>query len=211
MKRNSKDHQLALNHFLKYWAKFTIIQPYHAEWLSKYAKYASYKRGSCIYDFSWEEEKIIYVSQGILGRVNYYLDPKILKDKRSILSIGLPHMALMTTYHLYSRNQAKSNITALRKSHVLAISYNRIKNFMRDDRSLDSIVGAWMNKKKHQLARLRELNSCLDPQQSYLKFRKNMPELVASLSQVEQQDLLGISRSSIRRAIYFDLTGKKIR
>src|SRR5690606_40021962 len=81
MKRNSKDHQLALNHFLKYWAKFTIIQPYHAQWLSKYAKYASYKRGACIYDFSWEEEKIIYVSQGILGRVNYYLDPKTLRSE----------------------------------------------------------------------------------------------------------------------------------
>jgi hypothetical protein len=211
MLRIGKKHKESIDQLMIHWARFYPILPYHREWIERSASYTLYPRGACIYDVNWKEERIFYITEGIIARVDYYVDIKSQIEKRVILSVGLPQMALMTTDHLYSKTQGAGQIIALRSSKVLSIDYDHIKRFTRDDQSLDKILNVLANKKKRQLARLRQIDSLLDPQSAYIRFAQCLPELYRLLSQTEQKDLLGISRSSIQRASYFLLTGKNKR
>lgn len=211
MHRLSKTHRASIDFLLNHWSRFITIQPYHKTWLYQHSSFSTYIRGSCIYDSNWGKKNLFYVCKGLLGQVDYYIDNKTGKEKRTILSIGLPLMSMMTTDHLYSNTQGPGEIIALRPSQVLTFSYEKIKSFIREDHSLAVLLSAMMNKKKRQLGRLRQVDAVHDPQSAYIRFTNNLPELVNLLSQTEQQDLLGISRSTIRRASYFLLTGKQTR
>lgn len=188
-----KDNQKALRCFLQHWGNYQLLQPYHQEWVQRNIQFNPYARNSCVYDSLWEEEHIFYVSSGLLARVIYYEDPKTKKQKRNILCVALPKMALMSTNHLYSKTQTKGEIIALRPSKILSISYEKIHRFIRDDPSLNSLILALANI------------------EAYKQFQQSFPELTNILSQTEQQDLLGISRSTIQRTSYFLLTGKNKR
>lgn len=226
----NKAHRRAIDSFLAHWAKYTDIQPYHRHWIARHATYTSYVRGQSVYDSTFGEEEVFYVCSGLIGRIVQTAVPvksfkkaaaatgqeeksndgekKLFQPRRSILSVGTPGMALMTTDHLYTRTQSGGEIVALRPSEVLTIDYGAIKRFMIDDRSLDSMLFALSNKKKRQLARLRQVNAINDRQSRYIRFAETLPELHAVLSQTEQQDLLGISRRTISRASYLYATGK---
>ncbi|NGM72825.1 hypothetical protein [Sphingobacterium sp. SGL-16] len=211
MNRLSKTHRASIDLLLNHWSRFIAIQPYHKTWLYQHSSFSTYIRGNCIYDSNWGNKKLFYVCKGLLGHVDYYIDKKTGKEKRTILSIGLPLMSMMTTDHLYSNTQGPGQIIALRPSQVLIFSYEKIKNFIREDYSLAVLLSAMLNKKKRQLGRLRQVDAVHDPQTAYIRFTNNLPELVNLLSQTEQQDLLGISRSTIRRVSFFLLTGKHTR
>lgn len=221
---------MAIAQFSAHWGRYTEIQPYQQKWLAKYSNFATYGRGKCIYDPEWQEERVFYVCSGLVGRIVQKTVlvkvPKTNKPsaeqedeienedktspqlRRRILSVGIPGMALMSTDHLYSSTQSIGEIVALRPCEVLTIDYEAIRRFMIDDPSLNGMLYALANKKKRQLARLRQLNSLMDPQSAYLKFADTLPELYSLLSQTEQQDLLGISRRTISRASYLYATGK---
>ncbi|MFD2554741.1 cyclic nucleotide-binding domain-containing protein [Sphingobacterium tabacisoli] len=216
----TKAQQKAIDGFLAHWAKYTDIQPYHKSWIERHATYSSYARGKSVYDSTLGEKQVFYVCSGLIGRVHTTeipLNKKKSKEidkqeepktKRSIFSVGVPQMALMSTEHLYSNTPATGDIKALRPSKIITISYEQIKRFMRDDASLDGMLYALSNKKKRQLARLRQSHTIKDPQSRYICFAETLPELHTSLSQTEQQDLLDISRRSISRATYRYATGK---
>lgn len=206
-----KDKQKALRCFLQHWGNYQLLQPYHQEWVQRNIQFNLYARNSCVYDSLWEEEHIFYVSSGLLARVIYYEDPKTKKQKRNILCVALPKMALMSTNHLYSKTQTKGEIIALRPSKILSISYEKIHRFIRDDPSLNSLILALSNKKNRQFALLRHIDTLPSPIEAYKLFQQSFPELTNILSQTEQQDLLNISRSTIQRTSYFLLTGKNKR
>lgn len=199
----------ALDGFLAHWNRISPLAPQHEQWARRSARYGKYRRGECVYDSGWGEKKVFYVCSGLVCRITYVYDLRTKRERRAILSVGLPGMALMSTDHLHSDTQAAGELIALRPSEVLTFRYGDMLRAKEEDPATNKFVAALVNKKKRQLARLRQACAIPDPQSRYIRFTETLPELRAILSQTEQQDLLGISRSSVQRASYSILKGKK--
>lgn len=203
MHRNSKKHIAAVEILIQHWSKFGTLEPYHGQWALQQSDLMYCRRNEGVYAEGWTDKIVFYVCSGILARVRY--DEQ---DNRHILSVGLPGMAMLSTEHLYSQTQAEGSIIALGTSTVLTISYHAVKTLKETEKSLDNFVNALNNKKRRQLARLRTVGRIVEPTHRYIHFAKRLPELRHALTQVEQAELLGISRRTIQRASYFLLTGK---
>lgn len=195
MERKNKKHTAAIALLLQHWSKFGNIEPYHREWAKQYCNYFLCQRNDWVYAEGWTDELVFYVCSGILARVTYDA-----QDHRHILSVGLPGMAMLSTEHLYSPTQAEGSIIALRKSTLLSIPYRAVKDLKEKEKSLDSFINALNNKKRRQLARLRSTSLITPLSQRYIQFAQRLPELRKNLTQVEQTELLAISRNTIVRA-----------
>src|SRR5690606_11774193 len=139
-----------------------------------------------------------------IARVAYHEN-----DTRRIRSVALPGMALMTTGHLHSRTPSKGDIIVLHaKTMVLEIPYRpiiEVSQYQMQAKILQSVLTTKKTKQATRLSRVLQEN---DPIKRYTLFAQELPELNDMLTQIEQAELLSISRKSLQRAQYFRLTGK---
>lgn len=196
MHRNSKKHIAAAAILIQHWGKFGTLDSYHKQWALQHSDLCVYRRNDWVYAEGWSDKIIFYVCSGILARVRY--DEQ---DDRHILSVGLPGMAMLSTEHLYSETQAEGSIVALRNSTLLALPYHAVKALKEEEKSLNNFISALHHKKLRQLARLRAVGRIVQPTQRYIHFAKRLPDLHYNLTQTEQAELLGISRSTISRTL----------
>jgi len=152
---------------------------------------------------------VFFVCEGILARVNYveYND----RIKRTITSIALPHFALTSTSHLYSRTPIGGDIVALRSGTVVEIPYGAILSLKETEQAVDTLSNILINRKKRQLETYLKVIHSTSPFQRYLLFDQLMPEIRRVTNQNEQADYLGISRRTVQEASYFLLTGERPR
>lgn len=206
MKKPNKKHREAIQVLLDHLAKFGTVDDWLCQWIQEHAVYRHYRSGDLIYGSGSHSGLAFYVCAGLISRV-VYEEEQDEHVSRCILSVGTPRMALLTTDHLFSTKQSPGNIVALRNSQLLILPYHRIK-CLQDNHRVHTLISALERKKKKQQACLRGLMAIKNMQLRYIAFATRMPELRNVLTQAEQQDLLGISRSTIQRSSYFLLTGK---
>jgi len=168
--------------------------------LEHHAIFKQCRRGECIYDSRWQEKYLYYIVDGLVARQCYQWNSNTQKYNRTLLLVALPGMTLLSTKDLYSDTQLAGEIVALHATALLQFSYASIKQLVHQHPMLLHVLSSCSSKERHQLFLLRRLDRINSLQMRYIEFIKTLPPLHQSLSQQEQQDLLGISRSSIQRA-----------
>ena len=202
-----RNNNPGLRFLLAYWQRYCVLEDWHISWAKRHIHIvAGLHKGDTLY-LEGEKQKHVYlVARGLLARVRHDEDT----DKRQILSVALPGMALMTTSHLYSNTPSAGNIVTLRTdSIVVQIPYRAIREFKEQEPQLNTLIAVLTNKKKKQLTALSGMMHEPDSFARYLLFAKDMPEVQEVLTQVEQAALLGIARKTVQRAQYYLLTGKR--
>ena len=195
-----------LRFLLAYWKKYCQLEPWHTDWARRYIRIQNgIRRGQTLYLEGDHQKKVYFVTQGMLARVRYND-----KGKRQLLSVALPGMALMCTDHLYSHTPSKGDIVVLRpRTVVVDIPYRAIVAFNEQEPQLNTLLHILTNKKKKQMTTLSRILHETDPFARHLLFVHDMPDLQALLTQVEQAELLCISRKTVQRSQYYLLTGRK--
>lgn len=188
----------------EFWRKYHPIDNFHYQWAKDNLKVRIVKRGELLNTADRPSEMTYFVATGLLARV----EENVETGKRKIMSIAIPNMALMTTNHLYTHNLYPGDIVALRSGIIITIPHHALRHFQEHEKSIDTLIDVLSNKKKKQLALLRRATLGYSPFDRYLNFAKLLPEIKASTTQIEQADLLGISRHTVQQAQYFLLTGK---
>lgn len=187
-----------------FWGKYHAIDSFHHQWAKDNLKVKIVKRGEQLRPTDRPLEMTYFVATGLLGRIEENPD----SGKRKIMSLAIPNMALMTTNHLYTHNLSPGNIVALRSGIIITIPHPVLRQFQEQEKSIDTLIDVLSNKKKRQLALLRRATLGYSPFERYLNFAKLLPEIKAVTTQIEQADLLGISRHTVQEAQYFLTTGK---
>ncbi len=195
-----------LRFLLQYWQRHCTLEPWHTDWAKQHIRVRDrLRKGQALYLEGDRQQHVYLVARGLLARVRY--DDS---EKRQILSIALPGMALMTTDHLYSRTLSMGDILVLRPaSLVIQIPYRAILEFREYEPRLNTLISILTNKKKKQMTALSRIMHEPDPFTRYLSFAQGMPDIQAVLTQIEQAELLGIARKTVQRAQYYLLTGKR--
>ena len=186
-----------------FWGKYHTLEHFHHQWAKDNLKIRIVRRGEQLNASDRPLEMTYFVATGLLARVE-----KADTSRRKIMSIAIPNMALMTTSHLYTQHLYPGDIVALRAGIIITIPHPVLRQFQEHEKSIDTLIDVLSNKKKRQLAHLRRATLGYSPFERYLNFVKLLPEIKALTTQVEQADLLGISRHTVQQAQYFLLTGK---
>ncbi|QIH35496.1 hypothetical protein [Sphingobacterium sp. DR205] len=201
---DKRSHKAGLKLLFDFWGKYHTIDNFHYQWAKDNLKVKTVKRGEQLNSTDHHQEMTYFVATGLLARIEVNPDT----GKRKIMSIAIPNMALMTTNHLYTHNLHPGNIVALRSGIIITIPHLILRQFQENEKSIDTLIDVLSNKKKRQLALLRRATLGHSPFKRYLHFAKLLPEIKAATTQIEQADLLGISRHAVQEAQYFLLTGK---
>jgi len=201
---NKRSPKAGLKLLLDFWGKYHTIDNFHYQWAKDNLSVRTVKRGEQLNATEHHSEMTYFVATGLLARIEENPDT----GKRKIMSLAIPNMALMTTNHLYTHNLHPGNIVALRSGIIIAIPHLILRQFQENEKSIDTLIDVLSNKKKRQLALLRRATLGHSPFERYLHFAKLLPEIKAATTQIEQADLLGISRHAVQEAQYFLLTGK---
>ncbi|WON96111.1 hypothetical protein [Sphingobacterium sp. UGAL515B_05] len=187
-----------------FWGKYHAIDHFHYQWVKDNLKVKIVKRGEQLSSADRHSEMTFFVAKGLLARVEENTET----GKRRIMSLAIPNMALMTTNHLYTHHLHSGRIVALRSGIIIAIPHSVLRQFQEQEKSIDTLIDILGNKKKRQLVLLRQATLGYSPFERYLNFARLLPEIKAATTQIEQADLLGISRHTVQQAQYFLLTGK---
>lgn len=193
-----------LKRLFDFWGKYHAIDNFHYQWAKDNLKVKVVKRGEQLNPTERHLEMTYFVATGLLARI--VESPE--SGRRKIMSLAIPNMALMTTHHLYTHNLHHGNIVALRSGIIITIPHAVLRQFQEQEKSIDTLIDVLSNKKKRQLALLRRATLGYSPFERYLNFAKLLPEIKAVTTQIEQADLLGISRHTVQEAQYFLTTGK---
>lgn len=194
---NIRNNNPGLRFLLQYWQKYCTLDDWHTQWARRYIRVRSKcRRYDSLYAEGERQKNVYIVARGLLARVRYGD-----RDKRQILSVALPGMALLTTDHLYSHTPSKGDIIVLRSNAlVVEISYRAILEFNEQDPQLHTLMSVLTNKKKKQINTLRQISLHQKPSDTYPLFAKEMREVHQILTNQECADLLGISIDTVRRA-----------
>lgn len=204
MKTNKRSLKAGLKLLFDFWGKYHVIDNFHYQWAKDNLKVKVVKRGEQLGSTERHLEMTYFVATGLLGRIEE--NPE--SGKRKIMSLAIPNMALMTTNHLYTHTLYPGNIVALRSGIIIMIPHHVLRQFQEHEKSIDTLIDVLNNKKKRQLALLRRAMLGYPPFERYLNFAKLLPEIRSVTTQIEQADLLGISRHTVQEAQYFLTTGK---
>lgn len=205
IRKNNRGFRL----LLEFWSKYHQLDVSHIAWAHTHTRVVRVKRGEVLHCNGERRRMVFLVCEGIIARVDYIE----FKDriKRKITSIAVPHFALTSTSHLYSRTPIGGDIVALRSGIVIAIPYEAILSFKKIVLAVDTFANVLTNRKKRQLETYLKVIHSTSPFQRYLLFDQLMPEIRSVTNQNEQADFLGISRRTVQEASYFLLTGKRPR
>lgn len=193
-----------LQHLLNFWGKYHLLDNFHQQWAADHLKPVRVKRGDILMPSVNSIGMSYFVATGLLARVEE--DTETGKPK--IISIAIPGMALMSTYHLYTIRAQPGKITALRSGIIVTIPHLALRQFHEHEKSIDTLIDVLSNKKKRQLVLLRQVMLLRSAFERYLSFVHLLPEIKALTTQIEQANLLGISRHTVQQAQYFLLTGR---
>ena len=194
-----------LRFFLHYWQKYCTLEDWHISWATQHlVVHTSLRKGTVLYHDGDKQTNVYLVAKGAIARVAYHEN-----DTRRIRSVALPGMALMTTGHLHSRTASKGDIIVLHaQTMVLEIPYRPIIEVSQYEMQAKILQSVLTTKKTKQATRLSRVLQENDPIKRYMLFNEELPELRNVLTQVEQAQLLSISRVTVQRAQYFLLTGR---
>lgn len=198
MSRNTKT---GLKPLLDFWGRYQSLDNFHYQWAKDHLKIIFVKRHEVL---ELSASTSYFVAKGLLARVEE--DPLTLK--RKIMSLALPNMALLCTVHLYSQHIQPGKLVALRSGILVSLPHTALRQFQADEKSIDTLIDIFSNKEKRQLALLREATMGFSPFDRYLNFARLLPEIKAVTTQIEQADLLNISRDTVQQAQYFLATAK---
>lgn len=193
IKRQNQPSQLKA--LLGFWAKHCVLEPFHIEWAKRHLESMHVSKNKQLYCEGNVEQYVYFVCSGKIARIH-----ESEKFKRSILSIALPGMALMTTTHLHSSTPSEGAIVALCRSKIVRIPYAAIKEFENQEPSIALLNRMMNNKKRRQLIQLRNISYATQALERYFLFDQKMPEIRNATTQQEQAELLGISKSSVQKA-----------
>ena len=179
------------------WSKHCQVTPWHEAWALRHIRITNTRKNDSLYFEGVLDRSVYIVAKGMLARVQYDQNT----GRRHILTVAVPGMALMTTFHLYSHTPSKGDIIVLRaNTQVIQISYQELKSLKQQEPDIDTLIDVLGNKKKKQLAALRGVTLGAKPYISCLLFLEEMPDLRDALTLQEIADLLGISLSTVKRA-----------
>jgi hypothetical protein len=201
---NKHSPKAGLKLLFDFWGKYHTLDQFHFQWATDHLKAMTVKRGDILNSSTRTGKMSYFVATGLLARIEE--DPDT--GKRKILSLAIPTMALITTHHLYSHSLHPGQIVALRSGVVIAIPHAVLRQFQQHEKSIDTLIDVLSNKKKRQLALLRQATLGYSPIERYINFSKLLPKIKAVTTQIEQANLLGISRHAVQEAQYFLITGK---
>lgn len=196
--RNAK---IGLKLLLEFWSRYHKLDNFHYQWAKDHLKTIYVRRGD---DLDLSATTSYFVARGLLARVEE--DP--ITGKRKIMSLALPNMALLGTVHLHSHQVQAGKIIALRAGILVTLPHAMLRQFQAIEKSVDTLIDILNNKEKRQLTLLREATLGYSPFERYLNFARLLPEIKAVSTQMEQADLLGISRDTVQQAQYFLATHK---
>ncbi|TYR36339.1 Crp/Fnr family transcriptional regulator [Sphingobacterium phlebotomi] len=203
IRKNNKGFRL----LFEFWSKYHQLDASHIAWARTHVGIVPVRRGQVLHRVGEKRRMVFLVCEGLLARVDYIEFKE--RIKRKITSIALPHFALTSTSHLYSRTPTSGDIVALRSGIVIIIPYDAIISFKEDDPAVETLIDVLTNRKKRQLETYLRVIHSTSPFQRYLLFDRLMPEIRRVTNQNEQADFLGISRRTVQEASYFLLTGKR--
>ncbi|WP_437922409.1 Crp/Fnr family transcriptional regulator [Sphingobacterium sp. LRF_L2] len=199
-----RKHNKGFQQFLAFWSKYAALDSFHEQWAKTHIKIIQYRKNAIVLEEGSLEDSILLVSEGMLARIEEDEE----ENRRKILSIALPGMALFSSWHLYSKKHINGNIVALRSSRIISISYKNLKAYKDQDKAIDILIDVLGNKKKKQMMQLRGITLGQKPFRSCIRFLSRMPQLHTLLTQQEQADLLGVSKTTLQSAIYYMAKGK---
>ena len=205
IRKNNRGFRL----LFEFWSKYYQLDPSHIAWAHAHVGIVPVRRSQVLHRDGDRRRMVYLVCEGLLAREEYV----VFEDriKRKITSIALPHFALTSTSHLYSRTPIRGDIVALRSGMAIVIPYEAIVNFKESESAIGTLTDVLTNRKKRQLETYLKVIHSTSPFQRYLLFDQLMPEIRNVTSQNEQADFLGISRRTVQEASYFLLTGKRHR
>lgn len=206
MARYLRSNNPGLRFLIDYWQKYCTLDDWHINWARRYLTVMPrLRKGDQLYRTGEPQQYVYFVVRGMLGRTQDLPD----SDKRQLLSIALPGMALMTTAHLYSPTPSQGDITVLHpQTIVIQMPYRVIKDFKTQEPQLNTLISVLANKKTKQMSALSWIMHEQDPVARYLLFARHMSDLETVLTQQEQAELLGISKNTVQRAQYLLVKGK---
>lgn len=194
-----------LRFFLHYWQQYCRLEDWHISWARQHLHVRTpLRKGTLLYQEGEKQTNVYLVAKGAIARIEY-----TEAGARRIRSVALPGMALMTTGHLHSRTDSKGDIIVLHaQTMVLEIPYRPIIEVSQYEMQAKILQSVLTTKKTKQATRLSRVLQENDPIRRYMLFNEELPELRNVLTQVEQAQLLSISRVTVQRAQYFLLTGR---
>lgn len=207
MKKKIRINNPGLQFLIQYWQRYCTLDDWHVEWTRNNILVRNkLRKGDPLYLEGEKQRNVYLVARGLLARVMYDEE----RENRKILSIATPGMALMTTSHLFSRTPSKGDIVVLRSGTlVIEVPYNHILQFKEQEPHLNTLISVLNYKKKKQISSLLDVMREQDPFARYLLFASHLPDLAIILTQIEQAQLLNISRKTVQRAQTFLLKGKR--
>lgn len=195
-----------LIYLIQFWQQYYRLDDWHVSWAKQSIQVKNkLNKGTTLF-YGGQSEKTVYlVARGMLAMVSYDED-----GNRSIHRVAMPGMAVTTTQHLHSKTPIETDIVVLKPNTlIIEISYKHILQFKEQEPGLNTLVNVLISKKKKQISKLLYIMREPDSFARYLLFAQELPLIASELTQVEQAELLNISRSTVQRAQHYLLKGKR--
>jgi len=183
-----------LKFFVEFWNESCILTAYQVSWVKSQCKVVPIKRHQILSNTINKSHYFYFVSRGIVAHIEY-----LPTGKRKIINLASAGRALSTSVHLYSNKRISGDLVALRSGAVIAIPYSSVLACNSEDAAVNQLISKLTNQQLQLLHKLRVISWSLQPSERYHLFIKLLWEVAIQISQYEQADLLGISRSCIQQ------------
>lgn len=169
-------------------------------WLHESGRVLVVPKGDLLYTPADQQRYVYFTCDGLLAKTAL---KESLKEafpyRRILLTVAPPCHVLLSSFHLYNRSGALSDIVALRQSVVICIPYSIAVARYELSASFNVLFNVLHNRKMKQVQILRRLETATSMQEKYFMFADHMPDLRHILTQQEEADLLNISLRSVKR------------
>ncbi len=183
-----------LKFLVEFWNESCVLSDYQVSWIKSQCKVLLTKRHQILSNTVNKSHYFYFVSRGLLAHIEY-----LPSGKRKIFNLAYAGMALSTTLNLYSQKRISGDLVSLRSGAVIAIPYSSILACNSEDAAINELMSRLIQQQLQFLHRLRIVCWSLRPSERYQLFIKLLSEVDIRISQFEQADLLGISRSCIQQ------------
>ncbi len=180
--------------FIEHWNISYLLNSDHISWSLSQCKIITTQRNQILSETADKKHYFYFVCRGLLAHISY-----VPFGKRKIINLAYSGMALSSTIHLYSDAQIPGELIALRSGAIIAIPYTSLLACHPEDPAICALISRLVHQQVRFLHKMRYICWSLYPSERYKLFIKLLPDIDRCTTQVEQANLLGISRSCIQQ------------
>lgn len=180
--------------FIENWNISYLLSSDHISWSLSQCKIITTQRNQILSETADKKHYFYFVCRGLLAHISY-----VPFGKRKIINLAYSGMALSSTIHLYSEAQIPGELIALRSGTIIAIPYSSLLACHPEDPAICALISRLVQQQIRFLHKMRYICWSLYPSERYKLFIKLLPDIDRCTTQVEQANLLGISRSCIQQ------------